>query len=101
MVRLCCDGVGLVAVAWTRVCMRVCCVVVVVCVCLFVFVCVVVWLVCSDAVWTLLTDWRRRCVACVVCACVGLRRLTGGLVAGGRRGCVDTGCTVCKLCVCV
>ena len=63
-----CDGVGLVAVAWTRVCMYVCvswlwCLLVRV----FVFVCVGVWCcVCCDAVWTLLAA-----------ACVDARVLCG------------------------
>jgi hypothetical protein len=69
-VRLRCDGVGLVVVVWVRVCMYVCVVVVVV-VCVSVSVCVVVWLVCSDAVWTLL-------LLAAAVACVGARVLADG-----------------------
>ena len=55
-VRLRCDGVGLVAVAWTRVCMCVCVVVVV-----FVGACVFVCVRCGVVCVAMLCGrcWRR------------------------------------------
>jgi hypothetical protein len=96
-VRLDCDGVGVVAVAWTRVCMCF----VVVAVVVFAGACVVVCVRCGLVCVAMVCGrCRRRWLVWMHVYCVGWRRLTGGLVAGGRCGGADTGCTAREWCVC-